>query len=41
MKKVILYIIASFISLSSYTQNDKIKGNLTTSDTADLTILNI
>jgi Ca-activated chloride channel family protein len=41
MKKIILYIIASFISLSSYTQNDKIKGNLTTSDTADLTILNI
>lgn len=41
MKKAVIYLIVTFTSLSSYTQNDKIKGNLTSSDTADLTILNI
>lgn len=41
MKNVIILFLAIFCAFSVYGQVEKVKGNLTTSDTVDLTILNI
>ena len=41
MKKITTLFLATIFSLSVFGQTEKIKGNLSTVDTADLTILNI
>ena len=41
MKNIISFILSIIISLSVFGQTEKIKGKLTTADTAELTILNI
>jgi Ca-activated chloride channel family protein len=41
MKKIITLFLAIMFSLSVFGQTEKVKGNLSTVDTADLTILNI
>lgn len=41
MKKPITVCIATIFSLMAYGQTEQVKGNLSTTDTADLTILNI
>lgn len=41
MKNIITLFLATLFSLSVFGQTEKVKGNLSTADTADLTILNI
>lgn len=41
MKNLILFFLTTTFSLSVFGQTEKVKGNLSTADTADLTILNI
>jgi hypothetical protein len=41
MKKLTTVFVATIFSLTVFGQTEKVQGNLSTADTADLTILNI